>query len=54
LEHIDLSPYEQIECPLCHGSGSHNRWECHVCRGTGSVDEGRFDDIDISPFQLVE
>jgi len=42
-------------CPLCHGLGSTNFYDpCPVCLGDGEVKPGTRNQIDLSPFELVE
>lgn len=49
LEESDLAA-----CPLCRGSGDHNRHRCPVCRGDGTVPKDQVDGIDLRPYRQVE
>jgi DnaJ-class molecular chaperone len=40
-------------CPLCHGSGEHNRFRCPVCQGDGTVPEEIAEEIDLRAFRQV-
>lgn len=39
-------------CPVCNGTGDHNRHGCRVCAGSGTVP--RDADIDLRPFEQVK
>ena len=50
IDEIDLTPFDQEECPLCRGTGGHNEGPCGICRGVGTVDQAAIDEIDLTPF----
>lgn len=42
------------KCPLCKGSGVHNRFGCHICAGEGTVSADAMDEIDLRPYKQVD
>lgn len=42
------------KCPLCKGTGVHNRFRCHVCAGEGTVPTAALPEIDLRPYKQVD